>query len=60
MGNMCVRGSISNTWWLKHQPSCDRGGDEEWSHTKARDLETEYMSFAVPYTDLFGDPVQIT
>lgn len=39
---------------------CDPGGDEEWSHTKAPDLEAAYTSSAEPYTDLFGDPVQIT
>lgn len=60
MGNVCVRGSVSSTWWLQQQPSCDPGGDEEWSHTKAPDLEAAYTSSAVPYTDLFGDPVQIT
>lgn len=34
--------------------------DEGWSRAKAHDLETEYMSFAPTYTDLFCDPVQIT
>lgn len=57
---VCERFCVSNTWWLQHQPSPDRGGDEEWSCTKAHDLETEYMSFALPYTDLFSDPAQIT
>lgn len=57
---MCVRAAVS-------QLSGDPGTsphvtkvDEEWAHTKAHDLETEYMSFAPTYTDLFCDPVQIT
>lgn len=60
MGIVCEGGSASATWRLQHQPLCDRGGDEEWSRAGARDLETEYMRFALPYTDLFCDPVQIT
>lgn len=57
---VCVRAAVS-------QLSGDSGTsphvtkvDEEWAHTKAHDLETEYMSFAPTYTDLFCDPVQIT
>lgn len=40
MGNVCVRGSVCHTWWLKHQPWWAWAGDEEWPHPRAGDLET--------------------